>query len=251
VVVPIARALRDDRFYATRLKQLVRLDLDEAEAEVLWRQASEHRQVLQTRLGRDVGQHVALLDYIVNIRPRLEEPRIIERTDLEAIELQAVMDALTGLFNRRYFDAALRREVERCRRYLVRSSLLLLDLDDFKSINDRSGHLVGDAVLRRVGGLIQSYMRGADVACRIGGDEFAVILSDTPLDEAAVAAQRITAGIESAFRRERAPLRLSVTASTGVAVMTSQVAGPEAVLREADLALYATKRGRRAESRRR
>ena len=240
--LPLVRAHREDRFYAARLKQLARLELEEAEAEFLWRQASEHRQVLEARLGRDVGQQVALLDFVVNIRPRLEEPRIIEKRALEAIELQAVVDALTGLHNRRYFDAALKREVERCRRYALRSSLLLLDLDGFKEINDQGGHLMGDAVLRRVGGLIQGYMRGADVACRIGGDEFAVILSDTPLSEALVAARRISEGIGSSFRREPAPFRLDVSASAGVAVMAPDVASPEAVLREADRALYAAKR---------
>src|SRR5581483_2299802 len=95
------------------------------------------------------------------------------RRFLEARSL-ADLDALTGLHNRRYFHETLAREVGRARRYGRRLALILFDLDDFKAINDRIGHLSGDAVLAEVAQRMLSVVRSADVACRVGGDEFGV-----------------------------------------------------------------------------
>jgi diguanylate cyclase (GGDEF)-like protein len=96
----------------------------------------------------------------------------------------ADLDALTGLHNRRYFHETLARECSRAHRYDRRLALAVMDVDDFKSINDRIGHLAGDAVLAAVAERIQSVVRSADVACRVGGDEFAVILPESTLADA-------------------------------------------------------------------
>jgi diguanylate cyclase (GGDEF)-like protein len=95
----------------------------------------------------------------------------------------ADLDALTGLHNRRYFYETLAREVARAQRYNRRLGLLVVDLDDFKAINDRIGHLAGDAVLTDVAQRIRGVVRSADIPCRVGGDEFAVILPESGLDE--------------------------------------------------------------------
>src|SRR2546425_4434069 len=109
--------------------------------------------------------------------------RSIETTALDAIERRAISDALTGLYDRGYFEHALKRELERCHRHGNPVSLLLLDLDGFKEINDEFGHRVGDKVLQAFGELILKHLRGADVPCRLGGDEFTIILSDTARSE--------------------------------------------------------------------
>jgi diguanylate cyclase (GGDEF)-like protein len=96
----------------------------------------------------------------------------------------ADLDALTNLHNRRYFHETLAREATRAHRYDRRLSLVVFDIDDFKAINDRIGHLAGDAVLASVAERVQSVVRGADIACRIGGDEFAVILPESGLEDA-------------------------------------------------------------------
>jgi diguanylate cyclase (GGDEF)-like protein len=231
-----------DRYYATRLRQLAHLEMEEAEAAELWQSVARHRRDLEQRLGRDVGQRVALLDYIVNVRPHLEDPQIIARADLRRIQQHAVADALTGLYNRHYFEAELTREVERCRRYGACSSLVLLDLDRFKEVNDTHGHQVGDDVLRRVGSVILEHVRAPDVPCRYGGDEFAIILPDTPQEEALVVGERIRRAIDRSFAQH--PLGgqpLPVTASGGVASMGAESSAGDLVS-GADRALYDAKR---------
>jgi diguanylate cyclase (GGDEF)-like protein len=232
-----------DRYYSTRLRQLAHLELDEAEAAELWQSVARHRRELEQRLGRDVGQRVALLDYIVNVRPHVEDPQIIGRADLRRIQQRAVADALTGLYNRHYFDAELAREVERCRRYGANSSLVLLDLDHFKEVNDTHGHQVGDEVLRRVGEVILEHVRAPDVPCRYGGDEFAIILPNTPQEEALVVGERIRQAIDLSFAENPiAGKRLPVTASGGVASMGTEPPSAEDLLSWADRALYGAKR---------
>ncbi len=109
----------------------------------------------------------------------------------------ADLDALTNLHNRRFFHETLGREVARAQRYDRRLALVVLDLDDFKAINDRVGHLAGDALLAEVGERIQSVVRGADVACRIGGDEFAVILPEAVRSDAEQLYRRLQVAVAS------------------------------------------------------
>jgi diguanylate cyclase (GGDEF)-like protein len=96
----------------------------------------------------------------------------------------ADLDALTGLHNRRFFHETLAREVARAHRYDRKLALVVFDLDDFKDINDKIGHLAGDSVLAEAAGRIRSVVRSADIACRVGGDEFAVVLPESALDDA-------------------------------------------------------------------
>jgi diguanylate cyclase (GGDEF)-like protein len=96
----------------------------------------------------------------------------------------ADLDALTGLHNRRFFHETLAREVARAHRYDRKLALIVFDLDDFKEINDKIGHLAGDSVLAEAAGRMRSVVRSADIACRVGGDEFAVVLPESSLDDA-------------------------------------------------------------------
>lgn len=236
------RGTSSDRFYSTRIRQLARLDIDEAEAARLWRNVAQHRRALFNKLGRDVGQRVALLDYICNIEPTAGDPHIIERATLETIEQRAVTDALTSLHNRYFFEVALDRETQRSNRSGLLSSLLLLDLDNFKIVNDRYGHRVGDEVLRIVGQIILQHVRAADVPCRYGGDEFAVILPDTPRSVALGVAERICVSIQRWFTANRVlGNQLEVTASGGIASLPLDDATADLLIKEADGALYDAK----------
>jgi diguanylate cyclase (GGDEF)-like protein len=126
------------------------------------------------------GEDVRRLEEIVErAAPTIENARRFR----EARQL-ADLDALTGLHNRRYFHETLARDVARAHRYGRRLALIVFDLDDFKDINDRIGHLAGDAVLAEASERIRDAIRSADVACRVGGDEFAVIMPESGLEHA-------------------------------------------------------------------
>ncbi len=150
-----------------------------------------HRRELGTRLGRNVGAVVAAVDYMLNISGDLVAPTIVEHEALEQLEHRSITDPLTGLYNRYHFDAALQREIARCRRYGVALSLLLVDIDRLKPLNDRWGHQAGDRALSRVSAAIQKGLRGTDIAARIGGDEFAIILPDTDAVAGLIVAARM------------------------------------------------------------
>jgi diguanylate cyclase (GGDEF)-like protein len=128
----------------------------------------------------------------------------------------ADLDALTGLHNRRFFHETLAREVARAQRYDRRLALIVFDIDDFKAINDKVGHLAGDAVLAQVAERVQSVVRGSDVACRVGGDEFAVILPESTLSDAEQLYRRLQFAVAS--RPAGAAERLHLSA--GIAELT-------------------------------
>jgi diguanylate cyclase (GGDEF)-like protein len=152
----------------------------------------------------------------------------------------AMKDTLTGIYNRRHFMAGLDSEWKRFRRYERPLSVLLLDIDHFKSINDRFGHDVGDQVIITVARLCASKTRDSDVAARIGGEEFAVMLPETNLDDARAAAERLRAAVaDEPFATRTGPL--NVTVSIGAALAEANVAGIAELMKRADEALYAAK----------
>jgi diguanylate cyclase (GGDEF)-like protein len=134
---------------------------------------------------------------------RLEElalragPAIGKARRFREARLLADLDALTNLHNRRYFHETLAREATRAHRYDRRLSLVVFDIDDFKAINDRIGHLAGDAVLAAVAERLQSAVRGADIPCRVGGDEFAVILPEATQGDAEQLYKRVQFAVAS------------------------------------------------------
>ncbi len=129
----------------------------------------------------------------------------------------ADLDALTRLHNRRYFHETLQRECARAHRYDRRLSLIVFDLDDFKAVNDRIGHLPGDAVLAEVGERVRDVVRSADIACRVGGDEFAVILPESGVADAAQLSQRL----QTAVSNRPIPGAGTLAISAGVAELLS------------------------------
>jgi len=148
-------------------------------------------------------------------------------------------DELTGLYNRRFFSVRMGEELSRYRRFNHPLSLILLDVDDFKSINDDLGHAAGDETLREIAQLLMKHSRGINVLCRYGGDEFAVLLVETPRAGALLYAERIRrALVDYPFAHGR-----RVTASFGVASLPEDVdTSTEDLVRAADDALYSAKR---------
>ena len=156
----------------------------------------------------------------------------------------SVRDGLTGCFNREHALEVLDGEIRRARRSKLPLSLIMIDLDNFKKINDSHGHLCGDAVLAAIGARMRSELRGSDLKCRYGGDEFMVILPDTPLGGAKQVSENLRQALEShpiAWNAEQ----IRVTASFGVGVVNPTDQDPLAAIARADAALYRAKeRGR-------
>jgi two-component system, cell cycle response regulator len=154
----------------------------------------------------------------------------------------ADLDALTGLHNRRYFHETLGREVARAHRYGRRLALVVFDLDDFKAINDRIGHLAGDGVLAEVAERVRSVVRSADVACRVGGDEFGIILPESTLADAEQLSHRMQAAVASRPIGDAGMLQLSA----GAAELRSEDDATK-FFERADDALYRAKESGKAE----
>jgi len=159
------------------------------------------------------------------------------RRDLERL---ARTDPLTGLANRRHFMEMLEREADRCQRYLRPVSIVLLDLDHFKAVNDTHGHAAGDDVLREAARVLRSVCRDVDLAARLGGEELALLLPETESAGARAAAERVREQFGAVQHRSPAGRSFTVTASLGVATAASSCDG-EALLQTADDALYRAK----------
>jgi diguanylate cyclase (GGDEF)-like protein len=161
----------------------------------------------------------------------------------ETVERQAVTDELTGLFNRRRFQEAMATEVERSKRFGQPVGLVLLDLDDFKAVNDTYGHQQGDLVLREVARVLRETSREIDEPARYGGEELAVVLPGTDLEGAYNLAERVRAGIEElALPLLDGEGTLGVTASFGVATLPGSADDMRELVAAADEALYRAKR---------
>lgn len=182
-------------------------------------------------------------DELVHAVDRAVEKKRLKETNLRLLqELEALIrtDGLTGVGNRRAFDEVFRREVARATRYDIELSLVILDLDHFKAINDRHGHPVGDAVLRFVATAMKTAFRESDAVYRYGGEEFTAVLPHTPLEGAVVSTQRFLTGLAetswpSGF------LALQVTASAGVASARGRELEGLDLVALADQALYKAK----------
>jgi len=186
------------------------------------------------------------LDYLVKGEIN---PRSLERSlryalklgeSLEALRRLATRDELTGLLNRREFDRIMAEEEERARRFGQPLSLVVIDLDLFKSINDRHGHAVGDAVLKEAAARMAESIRTVDRAARIGGEEFALILVQTDRASALEVARRAISSVAKGEVKTGA-LSIAVTASAGVATLPSDALTAADLFAVADKALYSAK----------
>jgi diguanylate cyclase (GGDEF)-like protein len=167
----------------------------------------------------------------------------------ERLKLDGLTDALTGVANRRYCERRLQGEIERWRRRGEPLTCMLVDVDHFKSINDRHGHQTGDAVLKEIAGLLAQELRAADVLARYGGEEFILLLPNATLPQALAIAERVRERVaRHSFALRAAPLRVTVSigvAALGGAPAESDGAVGEQLVQAADAALYRAKEGGR------
>lgn len=164
------------------------------------------------------------------------------RLNLQHTMELAIVDGLTGLNNRRYLDNHLKILFDRAAVRGRPISICMTDIDRFKLVNDTYGHDVGDEVLREFAARIRSTVRGADLACRYGGEEFVVVMPDTPIELAASVAERLRAIVEDKpFYVRSIDRELSITASLGIATSSGAFGAPDEILKHADKALYEAK----------
>lgn len=179
------------------------------------------------RLAQTIAETVALA--IVNLRLR------------ETLRMQSIRDPLTGLFNRRYLEETFTREARRAQRYQHPIGLVMLDVDHFKHFNDTHGHEAGDLVLADLGRVLQASVRGEDVACRYGGEEFTLMLPGANLEQTFQRAEQVRQAITELQISHRGEVLGHVSASLGVAAYPQNGENLLSVLRAADFALYRAK----------
>jgi diguanylate cyclase (GGDEF)-like protein/PAS domain S-box-containing protein len=179
------------------------------------------------RLVKTLAEQVALALANIRLRGTLRE--------------QSSRDPLTGLFNRRYMEESLDRELRRAAREGYGLGMLMADLDKFKELNDAFGHAAGDDALRRIGRFLAAAVRGEDVACRFGGEEFVVVLPKTSLDDTRSRAEAMREGIKVPVLDEATHLYPSVTMSVGVAAYPEHGTSVEQLILAADSAMYLAK----------
>ena len=195
------------------------------------KELAEHQLIEKARLAKSLAEHVGLA--IANLKLR------------EAMRNMSVRDSLTGLYNRRYMDETLIHELHRAKRNGEQVAVLMLDIDHFKRFNDSFGHEAGDAVLQELGRYLRSSTRGGDIACRYGGEEFALILPSSTQQEGARRAEEIRQGVKLLTLVDKKRSLGEINVSLGVAVFPDHGTEPAALLKAADSALYQAKRGGR------
>ncbi|HEY7461410.1 MAG TPA: diguanylate cyclase [Gemmatimonadota bacterium] len=179
------------------------------------------------KLATAVAEQVALA--VANMRLR------------ETLRNQAIRDPLTGLFNRRYMEESLEREIHRAARRQSSLGVVMLDLDRFKGFNDAFGHAAGDTLLRELGAFMRGHLRGEDIACRYGGEEFTLILPDADLEQTRMRAEQLRHGVRHLAIQHHGQTLAAITLSLGVAAYPEHGTSSDEILSAADAALYAAK----------
>jgi diguanylate cyclase (GGDEF)-like protein len=208
----------------------------EDKAKILWDKIITHKEEVESKLGRDVGILVTTLDYLTNISGDLISPKIIEDRRIEEAALMATRDHLTGLYLRSVLDFSIERLYKEHKRYEKNLSLLMLDVDNFKNVNDNFGHQSGDMVLKGLGKIVLETIRDADFAARYGGEEISIILPETSENKAIIIAERLRNNVKKYFCSGP-----KITISIGVSAnMDLAISGID-MIRYADKALYTAK----------
>jgi len=161
---------------------------------------------------------------------------------VERVKQLAYLDGLTGIFNRRFFELRIMEEIERARRYGTGMAVIMADIDQFKRLNDEFGHLLGDEVLRQVSSIFHQQVRKIDIVCRYGGEEFAILLTQTSAQQAVVIAEKLRRLVEG-WQFPGVPR--AITISAGVAAFPTDGRTRDEIIRAADNGLYAAKQGGR------
>ena len=227
----------DSTFHVDLFRVLAHHEFDNDQAEEHWEQIVTNKEAMSAALGREVSFRTALLDYFTNQNRVLQNPMVIEISLFDELLKSSLMDELTQLYNRRYYEISVNRETKRARRHGHSVSLMIFDIDNFKAYNDTHGHSAGDDVMRTVSRVMLDSFRTEDIACRFGGEEFVAILPETTCSQAEATAARFLSALAEA-KLEHGD---AVTVSGGIAEFPKHADNPGALLIAADRALYRAK----------
>ena len=233
-----ARAQFLQRFFKT----LAQLELSDAASLEYWEHIVRRRRELAETLGKPVSLRTAIVEVLAS-STHLRVPVWMEYDELKKLQLNAATDPLTGLYNRRLFDDHFERELNRALRYSQHLAVVMLDLHQFKEVNDRYGHARGDLLLKTVAATLGKSLRTSDYAFRIGGDEFALLLVQSDKDQAAMLANRVRANF--AATTEALQMSVPVGLDYGLAVYPEDGDQKEVLMRVADARLYEMKQTQR------
>jgi diguanylate cyclase (GGDEF)-like protein len=229
-------AERGESLFSDLLYTLTRKQFPSRQAKTVWADINTHRQQLKSQMGRDPGIAVAAHDYLSNLVGLIRGAGVIEEQKFRELASVASRDGLTGLYDKATFAQLLHDEMTRQARYGRPVTLVLIDIDHFKRLNDTFGHADGDVVLREVADTIQQQARTSDICGRFGGEEFAVLLPEVATDGGALFAERARRAVAEKF----AATPYATTISVGVATAQPGIK-PDELVRAADGALYAAK----------
>lgn len=197
---------------------------------------------LSTLIAPEKDKKIAELEHTVSV---ITQERDYFKTHSE-------IDSLTGLYNRKFLDDSINREMNRCKRGYEKTndlssnfSLISLDADGLKGVNDKYGHDAGDRVIKKVADIIRENLRNYNIACRLGGDEYTILLPNTTVDDTTIVAERIRQSVETAFADEDIPITISVGLTTLLKSDFSKTNPIDSVMKRADIALYAAKQNER------
>jgi diguanylate cyclase (GGDEF)-like protein len=194
-------------------------------------------EIINKRGGRFTRHDLSLvLSLVEPCAIAIENAILFQRT-----EQLTITDDLTRLFNSRYLNLYLGREIKRCKRHGIPLSVIFLDLDGFKGINDQHGHLAGSGTLTEVGTILAEGVRESDILARYGGDEFVVVLPETPASGALVIAERLRRAIEEHRFLEPQGIAARISASFGISTYPDHALSPEGLIQKADQAMYRVK----------
>lgn len=226
-----------ENFYSVFLYILSHLEFPEEDAKKHWEGIKKRHKDLVNKLGRNLSIRTSVIDYFTYNNEVLKNPVVIEIFLYDSTDLKVYMDEMTGVYNYRYFKEALWAESKRSERYNLVFSLIIIDIDDLKSINAKYGEEQGNIVIKTLAKILDLNKRAEDIICRYGGDEFIIVLPETSKSGAIAFMSRIKRKFEDAMREKD----IYVTLSVGISEFPKDTRDPAMLVELADKSLYYAK----------
>ena len=230
------------QFLQRFFKTIAQLDLTEATSLEYWEKILHRRHELLDTLGKTVSLKTIIVEVLLS-SGHLRVPILMEYEELKKLQINAATDPLTGLYNRRFFEEHFEKELNRALRYNQHLALIILDLHQFKEVNDRYGHPRGDLLLQTAADTLRKSLRTSDYAFRIGGDEFALLLVQSDTEQASALGRRVRANFAAAI--EPMHMGVNIALDYGLAVYPEDGDQKEVLVRLADERLYEMKLSQR------